>query len=232
MFGTEGTGKMVLTDELRERLAATPDAPTLVYLGARTEPALVRDLQDGDGWPTGEAPNASLIWMPTDHASDFVCAEGRQPFDATLYCSPVLSIQGHWPAVDPLHSRGAVALDAAHVDVAARARDLLAQTRRHVVDTRLLELLSCRAHSAARDYLRDTLEARVAGLPEDVRGVVQRGRRLEAYLTTPFESAMPVAHGEYRVDLRMTLRDVAAILDGSCDDTEPEALRFIGALPD
>ena len=232
LFGTEGVGKMVLTQELLTRLGGRANAPTFVYLGARSEPALVRDLQDGDAaWTSPGTDAPPILWIPSDQASDFLAAEGRAPFDASIYCTPLLAIQGLWPAVDPMHSRSAVAVSAEHADVADRARALLATTRQHTIDARLLELLTCRAIHAARSYVRDTLDERVAALPDAVRAQVQRGRRLEAYLTSPFEGAMTVAHGEFRVPLATTLRDVAAILDGAQDDTPLDDLRYLGALP-
>lgn len=225
LFGTAGTGKMVLTQELAHRLAGG-DGPRLFYLADRSEPALVRDLQTGD-----EEFDREAVWLMSDRATDPEFAEGTPLFDARVYCTPLLAVRGLWPATDPLRSRSAVTVEPRHARLADAARQLLARARQLLLDPVLLELLACRAHAAARERV-GTLADRIAALAPEDRGRVERARRLEEFLTTPFFVAESFSgvKGEH-VRLADTLDGVEAILDGDWDDRPAGELHLIGALP-
>jgi len=221
LFGTAGTGKMVLARELAHRLRDA-DGPAVFYLADRSEPALIRDLQEEDaGFERG------IHWLMSDRATDPAWAEGTPVFDARVYCSPLLAVRGLWPATDPFRSRSFVAGDERHRRLADDARALLRRARELTFDPVLLEYLACRALGAARERASAT-PRRLAG--ED-RATVERARRLEEFLTTPFFVAEDFSgvEGEH-VPLALTLDGVEAVLEGRCDARPAESLRFIGAL--
>jgi len=217
MIGTSGTGKMVCTIELVQRLGDT--GPRLFCLSDRLEPALIRDMRE-----EAEEFDRRVIWLVSSEASDPEYASSGETFDTVVYTTPLLGIRGLWPAVDPLHSRSSVEVSERHARVAAQARELLGAARERTLDVRLLELLAVRAFGAAQRHLRRQ---------EDVDDpIVQRARRLEAFLTHPFEigremTGVPGA----TVPLEATLDGVEAILAGDCDGVDPKALTFVGALP-
>ncbi len=216
LFGTAGTGKMVLTMELAQRLGGA--GPRLFYLGHRSEPALIRDFAEE------EAFDQSVVWLLTDRESDPEFAASGGLFDVSLYCTPLMGVRGLWPAIDPVHSRSAVEVGERHGRLAAAARELIIGARETWLDAALLELLACRAYGAAR--------RRLAASPEPATSEGLRARLLEAFLTNPFDVAKDYngIPGEV-VPLAATLDGVEAILSGDCDARSPKELSFIGALP-
>ena len=108
--------------------------------------------------------------------------------------------------------------------MADRAREVLLEARRRTADPVLLEYLAFRALGAARRRIAETVD------PEDT--LVRRARRVEAFLTNPFDVAKEMTGREGEtVPLELTLDGVERILDGECDDVEPDDLLFLGALP-
>lgn len=216
LFGTARTGKMVLTQEIARRLG--DNRPRLFYLGDRSEPAVIRDIQSED-----EEFDRDVVWLLTERATDPEFAGTTTIFDTTIYCSPLLGIRFLWPAVDPLRSRSAVEVSERHGRIAGEARALLRALREETFDAVWFEYLACRSYGAARrrfESLRD---------PEST--TVARGRLLEAFLTTPFEVAreMTGAPGQV-VPLAATLDGVEAILRGDLDGRDPKEISYIGAL--
>jgi len=222
LFGTSGVGKMVMALELTHRLAA--DGPELFYFGERSEPALVRDLrEEGQDF-------ARNVWMLSDRATDPEFARDTELFDARIYCSPLLAIRGLWPATDPFHSASKVEVGERHARVAREARAIITRSRVILQDPVLLEYIACRAYGAARRRLAQQ-EERIAALEPEERGLVERARRLEAFLTTPFFVAEDFnGIAGVTVPLADTLDGVEAILAGESDAVPVAELRFIGAL--
>lgn len=216
-LGTSGTGKMVLTLELLRRLG--DGGPQLVYLADRSEPALVRDLRDEE-----EAFDSRALWVVSGLANDPEFAAERAPFGAVIYTTPLLGIRGLWPAVDPLRSTSRTRISDRHARIAAEARSLLQEARARTTDPVLLELLAVGARGAAMARVRAARD------PDDA--IVARARRLEAFLTHPFDVGKPVTgrDGE-TVPLAATLDGVEAILGGAWDARDPDALMYVGALP-
>jgi len=217
LLGTSGTGKMVLTVELVQRLGDS--GPRLFCLSDRREPALIRDLRE----ETKEF-DRRVVWIVSTEASDPEYASSGETFDTVLYTSPLLGIRGLWPALDPLRSRSAVDVGERHARVAAEARDLLREARTQTFDPVLLELLAVNALGAARRH--------VASIVDPEEPVVRRARRLEAFLTHPFDIGKEITgkDGE-TVPLAATLTGVEAILRGDCDQLPVAELMYIGALP-
>jgi F-type H+-transporting ATPase subunit beta len=217
LLGAPGTGKMVVAVELIQRLGDA--GPQLFCLSDRQEPALIRDLREA-----AEEFDRRVLWIVATVANDPDFARQTEMFDAVVYTSPFLGIRGLWPAVDPLFARSTVEVGERHARVSARARALLRDARDRTFDPVLLEYLALRATGAARRRLEASVD------PGD--GIVRRARRLEAFLTNPFDVAkeMTGRDGEI-VPLEATLDGVEAILAGDCDHLAPDDLRFVGALP-
>jgi len=224
LFGTSGTGKIVLTMELAERLGA--DRPRLFYLGDRSEPALVRDLQQ-----QGDTFDQDVVWLISGRVTDPEFAAETDLFDTRIFCSPLLGIRFLWPAVDPFYSASKVERTPRHAALAQRARELLTAARALTYDPVLLEYMACRALGAAKRRLAQTSD-RVAALAPEDRKTVERAQRLEAFMTNPFDVAeeMTGVKGAV-VALADTLDGVERILDGACDGVAPTDLSYIGALP-
>jgi F-type H+-transporting ATPase subunit beta len=216
LLGAPGTGKMVVAIELIQRLG--DGGPQLFCLSDRQEPSLIRDLREA-----AEEFDRRVLWIVSTVANDPDFARQTTMFDAVVYTSPFLGIRGLWPAVDPLFARSTVQIGERHAHLAARARSLLRDARDRTFDPVLLEYLALRATGAAR--------RRVAASADPDDEIVQRARRLEAFLTNPFDVAkeMTGRDGE-TVPLEATLDGVEAILAGDCDHRAPDDLRFIGAL--
>ncbi|MHC4955237.1 MAG: sigma-70 family RNA polymerase sigma factor [Planctomycetota bacterium] len=216
LFGTARTGKMVLTQEIARRLSAP--RPRLFYLGDRSEPAVIRDIRMED-----EEFDSDVVWLLSERATDPEFAETNEIFDTSIYCSPLLGMRFLWPAVDPLRSRSNVVVDERHARVAQAARKLLAQAREESFDPVWFEYLACRAYAAAK--------RRLDAAPDPDSVVVARARRLEAFLTTPFDVGreMTGVGGEV-VPLAATLDGVEAILNGDLDNRAPKELSYIGSL--
>jgi RNA polymerase sigma factor (sigma-70 family) len=224
IFGTVGTGKVVLAMELAHRLGGA--TPRVFYLADPTEHALIRYLRE-----EGDTFDPETVWLMSNRVTDPEFAATTELFDVRLFCSPLLGIRGLWPAVDPFHSSSRVRGAPRHMDLAGRARDLIRAARELTFDPVLLEYLACRAYGAAKRRLA-ALPERVAALDPGDRRTVERARRLEAFLTNPFfvveEETGTKAQS---VTLGDTLDGVEAILDGACDDVTVENLWFVGALP-
>ena len=217
LLGTSGTGKMVLTIELVDRLGDA--GPRLFCLCDRREPALIRDLREEQ-----EKFDRRVVWLVSTEANDPEFASSGETFDTVLYTSPLLGIRGLWTAVDPLRARSSVTVSDRHARIAAEARDLIRDARSRTFDPVLLELLAVNALGAARRHVATTVD------PDDP--VVQRARRLEAFLTHPFDIGKEITgkDGE-TVPLAATLTGVEAILRGECDQLPVSELMYIGALP-
>ncbi len=223
LFGTSGTGKVVMTMELMERLGGS--GPQLFYLADRSEPALIRDLRD-----QGDTFHRDVVWLTSERVTDPEFAATTDLFDTRIYCSPLLGARFLWPAVDPFHSESRADRTKRHASLVSRARDLLSRARTLTHDPVFLEYLACRSIGAAKRRLA-TANDRMATLGNEERATVERARRLEAFLTNPFDVAEELTgkKGEV-VALSDTLDGVEAILDGACDNAPVENLSYIGAL--
>ena len=224
LFGTTGTGKMVLTMELAHRLKDT--GPTLFYMAHRSEPALVRDLRE-----EGEDFDRDAVWVLSERVSDREFARDTELFDTRIYCSPLMGVRNLWPATDAFHSVSKVDVGERHARVAREARDLIGRAHAIQMDPTLLELLACNAVAAARRRLATEPE-RIAALDDEQRSIVERSTRLSNFLTTPF-FVVGEDHGikGVSVPLEATLDGVESILAGDCDDVPARDLYMIGALP-
>jgi F0F1-type ATP synthase beta subunit len=236
LFGIQGVGRIVLVEELFHRLSGRAEGLRLFYLVHRNEPDSVRGmLWQEAGYPGDVAGAMQVVWLLCDLATDMEAVARLDPFDAAIYCHPLLGIRGDYPAVDPLRSDSALLrqriADPAHRDIAQRVRELLRQSRELMADHLLMELLACRAYRQARQRAADHEKQRLDQLGQDDRRIVGRARKLEKFLTSPFFVAEKFSGkpGKF-VSLAQTLRGCKMILDGELDTVNEAALAYIGAI--
>jgi RNA polymerase sigma factor (sigma-70 family) len=227
---TGGVGRMVLLDELAQRLAGTHAALSLLCLVERSEPDPYRDW--GDSMPWGQSEGTGFYWALTDQGTDPTCA-AFDACDASIYMSPLLAVRAWYPAIDPEHSRSNLLkpdlVGAEHCALAARAREELVFLKRAYADPVMLELLACRALAAAR---RRALE-HVPNAPGADVARLARARKLQLFLTQPFGVVSEWTRwASVEVPVADTLAGVRAILDGAVDDLPEGAFAYAGTLDD
>jgi RNA polymerase sigma factor (sigma-70 family) len=238
LFGIQGVGRIVLVEELLHRFGKSDRGAQIFYLVHRNEPESVRGmLWQESGYPGDSVGPMQIVWLLSDLATEPAAATAIDPFDATIYCHPVLGARGLWPAIDPLLSDSTLLkseiVGVEHVDVASRARELLRRSRQLMTDPLLLELLACRAHAAAKRRAAEFPSQRMSELSETDRQLVARARKLEHFLTNRFFVAEPFTKQPgVRVPLSETIRGCGMILDGAADALQESALLYVGAFSD
>jgi F0F1-type ATP synthase beta subunit len=130
LFGIQGVGRIVLVEELLHRFGKTDRGAQIFYLVHRNEPESVRGmLWQESGYPGDTVGSMQVVWLLSDQATEPAAARAIEPFDASIYCHPVLGARGLWPAVDPLLSNSSILkreiVGAEHVETAGRAHALL-----------------------------------------------------------------------------------------------------------
>jgi F-type H+-transporting ATPase subunit beta len=154
------------------------------------------------------------VYVPADDFTDPAVSAVSSHLDSTLVLSREMAAEGLYPAVDPLASHSTLldpaAVGAAHCALAARARETLAQYRE----------------------LRDVIALLgVEELSSQDQIAVRRARRLQRFLTQPFQVTEAFTGIPGRpVPLAATLAGVRAILDGETDDWPEAALFMTGDL--
>jgi RNA polymerase sigma factor (sigma-70 family) len=224
--GSAGVGRIVLLDELVERISK--HELSVLCLADHSEPDPYR------GWDEsvvrGSVGGMKFYWALSDQGTDPGLA-ALDAADAAIYLSPILAVQGAYPAIDPEHSRSRLLrpeiAGAEHCQLAARAREALLLAKRAAADPVLLELIACRAYAAARRRLGEHAP-RLEGVDSLA---LARARKLQSFLTQPFETARAVTGWQgVHVSLADTLRGCRAILDGELDALPEGAFAYTGTL--
>src|SRR6185503_10786684 len=148
LFGIQGVGRIVLVEELIHRLRNDAGAH-IFYLVEPNEPDSVRGmLTQEKQYPGDVVGNVQVMWLLTENATNPDFAARTDLFDSAIYCSPVIGIQGLYPAIDPLISRSRLlapeSIGPRHFEVASCVRDVLRRARELMTDPLLLEYLACR----------------------------------------------------------------------------------------
>ena len=162
----------------------------------------------------GSITSVQAIYVPADDLTDPAPATAFTHLDATTVLSRSIAELGIYPAVDPLESTSR-ALDPEvvgeeHYRVARSVQEVL-QRYKDLQD--IIAILGM-------DELSD----------ED-KVVVQRARRLERFLSQPFNVAEQFTGrpGKY-VPLADTVRGFKDIVDGACDDLPEQAFLMVGSV--
>ena len=154
------------------------------------------------------------VYVPADDFTDPAVTAISTHLDSVIVLSRSMAAEGMYPAVDPLTS-SSILLDPTvvgtnHYTIAARAREALA--RYHELQD-VIALLG------------------VEELGAEDRRIVARARRLQRFLTQPFEVTESfTGHAGRSVTLADTLAGCAAILDGEADEWAESSLYLIGDL--
>jgi F-type H+-transporting ATPase subunit beta len=163
---------------------------------------------------TGSVTSVQAIYVPADDLTDPAPANTFAHLDAFIVLSRPISEKGIYPAIDPLDSSSR-ALDRAvvgdeHYDTATRVQEIL-QRYKDLQD--IIAILGM-------DELSD----------ED-KLVVQRARKVERFLSQPFNvaEAFTGRPGKY-VKLADTIKGFKEIVEGKHDDLPEQAFYMVGAI--
>ena len=154
------------------------------------------------------------VYVPADDFTDPAVTAISAHLDSALVLSRGMAAEGMYPAIDPLAS-SSILLDptvvgAAHYAVAERVREAIARYRE----------------------LQDVIALLgVEELGAEDRRIVARARRLQRFLTQPFQVTEAfTGHAGRSVKLEDTLAGCRAILDGDADAWAESSLYLIGDL--
>jgi len=156
------------------------------------------------------------VYVPADDLTDPAPATTFSHLDATTVLSRGIAELGIYPAVDPLDSKSRL-LDPRVVG-----------TEHYGVATDVQKIL--------QDYksLQDIIA--ILGmdeLSEEDKQTVERARKIQRFLSQPFEVAQVFTGFEGRlVKLKDTIRSFKEILDGKCDDLPEGAFYMVGDVDD
>jgi RNA polymerase sigma factor (sigma-70 family) len=228
--GTAGVGRMVLLEELRRRLQDETLPISALCLVHDSEPEPYRDWDEAS--TSDREGNLHCYWALSSDASD-PSHDGLLGCDGAHYMSPILALQGMYPAVDAEHSWSRLLRDGwvadEHQRLAERARAALVWAKWAYTDPVALELLARRAHAAAQRRSRDFRP----NVPAEERSALERARKLQLFLTQPFDTAQEMTTWKgCHVALADTLEGTRAILDGELDDIPSAAFAYAGTLDD
>lgn len=163
----------------------------------------------------GAITAVQAVYVPADDMSDPAVATVLGHLDSVVILSRQQAAQGIYPAVDPLRST-------------SRMMDHRILGERHYRVAR-----SVREHLARYRELEDIIAMLgIEELSAEDRRIVERARRLQRYLTQPFQvvaehSGIPGAS----VPLERTLADCEAFIEGRFDDVHEADCYMRGAMP-
>ncbi len=175
----------------------------------------VAALQERIASVAGAAVTAiEAVYVPADDFTDPAVTAISAHLDSAIVLSRGMAAEGMYPAIDPLAS-SSILLDAtvvgeAHYALAERVREAIARYKE----------------------LQDVIALLgVEELGAEDRRIVARARRLQRFLTQPFEVTEAfTGHPGRSVTLADTLAGCRAILDGEADEWAESSLYLIGDL--
>ncbi|KAI8534512.1 hypothetical protein RHMOL_Rhmol10G0095700 [Rhododendron molle] len=162
----------------------------------------------------GSITSVQAVYVPADDLSDPAPATTFAHLDATTVLSRQISELGIYPAVDPLDSTSRMLsphiLGQEHYNTALGVQKVL-QSYKNLQD--IIAILG------------------MDELSEDDKLVVSRARKMQRFLSQPFQVAevFTGAPGKY-VDLKDTVSSFQAVLDGKYDDLPEQAFYMVGGI--
>jgi len=162
----------------------------------------------------GSVTSVQAIYVPADDLTDPAPASVFAHLNATTVLSRDIAEQGIYPAVDPLDSSSSILkpdiVGQEHYDVATRVKETL-QRYKELQD--IIAILG------------------VDELSEEDRVTVQRARRMQRFLSQPFNVAEQFTGqpGKY-VPIEETVRGFKEIVDGKHDDLGERAFYLKGGI--
>ena len=228
-IGTALVGRVVLLDELRERLKNAGAQLACFCMVDKSEPDIYRGRTPLE--LCNDVPALQRFWVLAHEPAE-PAYEGLRNADALIYHSPILAFQHLYPSIDAEHSWSKQLTPEIagpeHVELARRAREALLLAKRAFADPVALELIACRAFpSATRQFA--ALAQRVL---EGAATELVRARKLQLFLTQPFGIDPTTGWSGESVRLLDTLAGTRAILDGKADDVPVGAFAYRGNLED
>ncbi len=163
---------------------------------------------------TGSITSIQAVYVPADDLTDPSPATTFAHLDSTVTLSRQIAALGIYPAVDPL-------------DSTSRQLDPLVVGQEHYETARGVQTVLQRYKE-----LKDIIA--ILGmdeLSEDDKLVVARARKIERFLSQPFNVAevFTGSPGKY-VSLKETIRGFKGILDGEYDDLPEQAFYMVGSI--
>ena len=163
---------------------------------------------------TGSITSVQAVYVPADDLTDPSPATTFAHLDATIVLSRQIAALGIYPAVDPL-------------DSTSRQLDPLVVGQEHYETARGVQTVLQRYKE-----LKDIIA--ILGmdeLSEDDKLVVARARKIERFLSQPFNVAevFTGSPGKY-VSRKETIRGFKGILDGEYDDLPEQAFYMVGSI--
>ncbi|HEV3000094.1 MAG TPA: F0F1 ATP synthase subunit beta [Solirubrobacteraceae bacterium] len=162
----------------------------------------------------GSVTSVQAIYVPADDLTDPAPASVFAHLNATTVLSRGIAEKGIYPAVDPLDSTSTILkadiLGEEHYNVASRVKEIL-QRYKELQD--IIAILG------------------IEELSDEDRLVVGRARRIERFLSQPFNvaEAFTGTPGEY-VPIAETIRGFTEILEGKHDDVPESAFLLKGTI--
>ncbi len=236
IFGAQGVGRAVLAAELFDRRTDLLGNQSMFFyvdqwnlLGTQdlieTEKFFKEDIQD----------NLQIAWIVDNRGVNPFYAKDADFFDARVYCSPLLALEGVWPAIDPVYSKSEMLKENIvgenHHRTARDAIKILTKMRELTIDSKVYELLSLGARKEAYDQLEKSYQEKMLKFTPEQKLIVTRGRKLQLFFSQPFFVAeyLTGIQGE-KVTLNDTINCVKKILNGELDNTEEEYFKFKGKI--
>ena len=164
----------------------------------------------------GSITSVQAVYVPADDLTDPAPATTFAHLDATTVLSRKIVEQGIYPAVDPLASTSRILeADIVGEEHYRVARKVQATLQRYQELQDIIAILG------------------MDELSEDDKLTVTRARKLQKFLSQPFAVAENFTglEGKY-VPLAETVKGIAAIVDGKCDDLPEWAFFNVGTLDD
>ena len=163
---------------------------------------------------TGSITSIQAVYVPADDLTDPSPATTFAHLDATIVLSRNIASLGLYPAVDPLDSTSRqldpLIVGQEHYDIAEGVKGIL-QRYKELKD--IIAILG------------------MDELSEEDKLVVARARKIERFLTQPFQVAEVFTgmKGVY-VSLKDTLAGFSGLLNGDYDDIPEQAFLYVGAI--
>jgi len=164
----------------------------------------------------GSVTSVQAIYVPADDLTDPAPATAFTHLDATTVLDRALVEIGIYPAVNPLESTSRAlepdAVGQEHYDAARNVQQIL-QRYKELQD--IIAILG------------------MDELSEEDKLIVQRARKIQQFLSQPFNVAEPFTgmKGEY-VPLAETVRGFKEIVEGKHDALPEQAFRMVGTIDD
>ncbi|MBY0314168.1 MAG: F0F1 ATP synthase subunit beta [Bdellovibrionales bacterium] len=164
----------------------------------------------------GSVTSVQAVYVPADDYTDPAPATTFTHLDATTNLDRDIAAQGIYPAVHPMNSTSRILTpEVVGEEHYKTARDVQALLQRYKELQDIIAILG------------------MDELSEDDKLVVARARRVQKFLSQPFNVAEQFTglKGRY-VDIKDTVRGFREILDGKHDDVPEQAFYLVGTIED